>query len=162
LQKIYGCNFIDIDLFIEDETGKTVRALFKEGKEIFRAAETAALRSALGARRSAAPNAPRVAAAGGGLIDNADAMALLQSRAETTIVYLELSVASAWLRVKKSAEESGALPPFLDPNDPETSHRILHERRAAAYKQSADIIINAENKSAEEIAEEIWNAARCN
>ena len=63
----------------------------------------------------------------------------------------EISVKTAWSRIAASGE----LPAFLQTENPQESHRVLHERRAAAYRQIADVVIEAEEKTSDEIAMEI-------
>jgi shikimate kinase len=144
--------FTDLDECIEVRTGKSPRALFREGSGIFRKAEAEALASLL---QGGTENT--IIAAGGGLVDNGEALALLENHKKTT-VYLEVSAETAWERIRQAAE-TGGLPPFLDTPNPEETHRLLHTRRAEAYRAIADIIIKAENKNPGEIAAEIAQAA---
>jgi shikimate kinase len=162
LAAAWGAAFTDVDELVEKQTGKTPRTLFKEGPEIFRKAEAEALAEIL------AGGGMTVAAAGGGLIDNAEALSLLENRPRTSVrrtldralvrslcvVYLEVSAETAWGRIRKTAA-GGELPPFLNTANPEETHRDLHRRRAQGYKAMADIVINAEDKSPAEIAEKI-------
>jgi shikimate kinase len=143
-----GERFIDLDEMIEKRTGKTPRTLFKEGPEIFKAAETDALAEILRRREKL------VVAAGGGIIDNGEAMELLAKSRNIVIVCLDVSAATAWSRILKTAA-GGELPPFLQSADPRETHRQLHERRAGAYRAAAHIVINAEDKSPGAIAGEI-------
>ncbi|MDR2370579.1 MAG: shikimate kinase [Treponema sp.] len=155
--------FADLDEAIEARTGKSPRALFLEGSGIFRKAEAEALASLL---ERGTENA--IIAAGGGLADNGEALALLAKRKNpdpgsplsggaVTIVYLDVSAETAWERIRGAAE-TGGMPPFLDTPNPGEAHRLLHTRRAEAYRAIADIIINAENKGPGEIAAEIVRA----
>ncbi|MDR0539444.1 MAG: shikimate kinase [Spirochaetaceae bacterium] len=140
-----GCSFIDLDVEIESVSGRTARELYEEGVDIFRAAETAALRQAL----SAASGTVLVIAAGGGITDNTPAMALLkESRA--ALVFLRVSAKTAWERIR-----ARPLPPFLRTKNPEETHRLLHERRNANCKKAAAYTIEAEGKTPVQIAAEI-------
>jgi shikimate kinase len=145
---VWERRFIDLDELVEERTGKTPRTLFKEGPEIFRAAEANALAEIVRLRERL------VVAAGGGLIDNSAAMELLEKSRNIVMVCLEVSAATAWNRVLKTAA-GGALPPFLQSGNPQETHRQLHERRAGAYRAAARIVINAEGKSPGVIAGEI-------
>jgi shikimate kinase len=176
--------FIDLDELVEHQTGKSPRALYREGPHIFRRAETAALKILFnapenvrtpyqpgdGARGSLCDVKNRrlfIVAAGGGLIDNKDAIALLKNsvdvntkpiihnRAEIFIIYLDVSADTAWNRIMHSARQSGELPAFLQTADPMTTHRNLHIRRSQAYREIAHFIIHGENKPVECIAKEI-------
>ena len=147
-----GVRFIDLDDLVLEQSGKTPRELFIMGPEIFQKAEARALASLIQNADSL------IVAAGGGLIDNSEAMALLSlpeasSKAIIT-VYLDVSAETAWQRIANDAE-SGGFPPFLNTDNPRETHLVLHNRRAEAYKAIADIIIFAENKSPRDIAVEI-------
>jgi shikimate kinase len=101
-----------------------------------------------------------ILAAGGGIIDNEDALTLLKKYGTALIVYLEVLTETAWERIRAAAEKSGELPPFLNTNNPKETHRALHQRRAAAYKKLADITIYAEKKSPKDIAGKIYALIR--
>jgi shikimate kinase len=163
LAAAWGAAFIDSDELVETRTGKTPRLLFKEGPEIFRKAEAEALAEILQTEKLL------VVAAGGGLIDNAEALALLENRPRPSarrtlaqrpsarglfVVYLEVSAETAWRRILKAAA-GGELPPFLNTANPRETHRDLHGRRARGYKAMAGLVVNAEGKSPAEIAGEI-------
>ena len=147
LAALCSCDFIDIDELISRRTGKSPRQLFSESPAIFQKAEAEA--AALAGTDSA--EGQRVIAAGGGIIDNPDAVAALKKTG--VIAYLSISVGSAWERIANSAD--GELPPFLKTENPQETHRLLHERRAAAYLHLANIVIEAGGKTPEEIAVEI-------
>ena len=148
LQKNIGWEALDLDELVEKETGETPRVLLKEGTENFQKAEEKVLASLVKQSRL-------IIAAGGGLVDNSEAMTLLSSHSEIIIVYLEVAAATAWQRILNSAAIEGELPPFLNSENPQETHLALHERRARAYKLLAHLTIAAENKSPKEIAGEI-------
>jgi shikimate kinase len=144
--------FTDLDGYIEERTGKSPRTLYQEGCGRFRKAEAEALENLLA--ESGRAGEPRVIAAGGGLIDNPGALALLERAGAAALVYLEVSAETAWDRIAGAAETAG-LPPFLNTANPRKTHRTLHRRRAAAYRRRAAFSLPAEGKSPEEIAAEI-------
>jgi shikimate kinase len=158
------CLCIDLDELIETKTGKKPRALYTEGVEVFKKAETEALGFALGEALAGEKNT--VVAAGGGIIDNEDAVEYLSRLKKlknmekaVILIFLEVSANTAWNRIRVKAEASGELPPFLRTEKPEETHRLLHERRNFVYKRLAHLTIMAENKTAEEIAAgilQIW------
>jgi shikimate kinase len=148
--------FYDLDELIEKRTGQSPRNLFVTGPEVFRREEAAALAALLcaGGEKSSQEENPGVLAAGGGIIDNPAAMELLQNKSHITI-YLEVSAETAWRRIEK-----GEIPPFLQAENAEKSrekHRLLHERRAGAYREFAQIRIPAGEKSPPELAEAIYS-----
>ncbi|MDR1098974.1 MAG: shikimate kinase [Treponema sp.] len=151
--------FIDLDEYIEAQTGKSPRTLYREGPGVFRKAEAEALEHLLAPPEHRPPEnaaggrdgkTPRIIAAGGGLIDNPEALEQIKKSAAAT-VYLEVPVKTAWERIFRAAEKGG-LPPFLDTGNPRETHRALHEKRAAAYRAWARFTVNGEGKSPEEIA----------
>ncbi|GHU08910.1 shikimate kinase [Spirochaetia bacterium] len=158
------CPFFDLDTMIEQRSGNSPRELFLKGPEIFRLAEAetlAAWRLSLFETPPLLPSPTALIATGGGIIDNENAMAMLnsfrqaprQSPDQIILVYLEVQTETAWQRIMESAgHQFSKLPPFLQTEDPEAAHRVLHERRAAAYRAAADITIRADGKSAEENA----------
>jgi shikimate kinase len=141
--------YYDLDELVAGRTGKTPRALYREGEALFQKAEAEALAGLMG-------ESPvrRVIAGGGGLIDNAGALPFL-APGRIVPVYLALSPSEAWRRIRAA----GPLPPFLETASPERTHAILHERRAAAYLslvlRLGGWAVQAEKKAPKLIAREI-------
>jgi shikimate kinase len=146
--------FTDLDELVQARTGKSPRALFKEGPEVFRRAEAGALQSLLNMRHE--EGGFHIVAAGGGLVDNGAALDLLKKNGAVTLVYLDVSAETAWDRIRITAKKTGELPPFFNTANPQETHRLLHERRAAAYRKIAHIIIQADGKSPAAIGEELF------
>jgi shikimate kinase len=146
-----GAVFFDLDDEIGICSGRSARELYKLGKDVFQAAERDALESVLrkteGVHRA-------VVALGGGFTDNDAARELLEARGGR-VVFLAVSAETAWKRILAAAAESGEMPAFLRTEDPRQTHREIHERRAAACRNSASFALDAENKTALEIAMEI-------
>lgn len=149
LALLCSCSFIDLDELILQRTGKSPRQLFSEGAAVFQKAETEAM-EAVASAGTEAGQGRRIIAAGGGIIDNAAAVVVLK-KSGAAVVYLNISATAAWQRISAKGE----LPPFLKTENPQETHRSLHERRAAAYLQIANIVIEAEGKTSKEIAAEI-------
>ena len=159
LASLFSCDFIDIDELISQRTGKTPRQLFNEGQAVFQKAEAEALAALVDSGGSSVGSfsvengdgtKKRVIAAGGGIIDNSEALSILK-KSGAVMVYLDISAESAWDRISAAGE----LPPFLKTENPRETHRALHERPAAAYLQIADIVIETEGKPPQERAAEI-------
>jgi len=144
-----SCDFIDLDDMITQNTGKTPRELYAEGPEIFRKVEAEALAAIV--KSDKVKESRHVVAIGGGTIDNPDALTMFHDNC--LMVYLDVSAENAWGRIVNSS--NGALPPFLQTDNPEKTHRALHEKRAAAYWEMAKMIVDTEGKTPEEIAGEI-------
>jgi shikimate kinase len=154
LSALLSCRFIDLDDYIAEQSGKPPRALYLEGPEVFRKAEAGALTVLLNSE--AAKLSPlAVIASGGGIIDNPDALALLEENVAVLPVFLDVSAQTAWKRISREGE----LPPFLRTGEPQETHRLLHERRVAAYRQFAAMLIEADNKKPGKIAGEIQKKA---
>jgi shikimate kinase len=140
--------FVDLDELMKIQTGKTPGELLAEGHEVFQEAECSALLSAL---ESGTP----VVSTGGGFCDNDAALRLLAEKKNDGLcilkVYIEVSTATAWKRIKTKP-----LPLFLQTDNPEASHKDIHERRAAVYKNLADIVIDGEGIKSDEIAMRIF------
>ncbi|MDR1029887.1 MAG: shikimate kinase [Treponema sp.] len=145
LALFWESDFIDLDELIEQQTGSSPRTLYTQAPERLKEAETQALASLIKAQATR----PQIIAAGGGIIDNEEAMALF-NHSDMLIIYLEVSVETAWKRICQ-----GPLPPFLNTDNPQETHKTLHQRRAAAYKSIAHIIIPAEAQEPEHIVQDI-------
>ena len=146
LARIMSLDFLDLDEAVEMETRKSPRTLYKEGPEIFKKAESSALAHILSQKKGI------ILAAGGGLVDNQEALILLKDNPHVMLVYLEVSADTAWRRILSAGEE---LPPFLNTANPRETHSALHIRRAREYKTLARFCIDGENKEIEDLANEI-------
>jgi shikimate kinase len=155
LARLSGGEFADLDDLVEKKTGKTPRTLFSEGPEVFRKAEAEALASAVLNAQCIPAGECRIIAAGGGLVDNAEAARLLKHEPEIIVVCIEVSPETAWKRILDAVAAGGELPPFLNTGNPRQTHFEIHTRRAAEYRTSAHIIIDGETRSPQDIAAEI-------
>ncbi|MDR0403417.1 MAG: prolipoprotein diacylglyceryl transferase, partial [Treponema sp.] len=139
--------FCDLDTLIEEKTGESPAVLYGRGEEVFRSAEYETLKMFLEAGK-AGSGFPAVLAAGGGVIDNRKAAALLSGK--YTKICFEAAAETAWQRIA-----AGPLPAFLPPENPEAAHRLIHERRTKSYRAFAGLRIPVEGKTPETIAAEI-------
>jgi shikimate kinase len=145
LARLYGGRCLDLDELLTVQTGETPRQLYLQSPTLLHTAESAALATALAVKTERL----LVIAAGGGIIDNPAACLHLQA-ADLILVCLAISAQAAWRRIS-----AGPLPPFLQTDNPQESHRILHERRTNQYRLLAHLVIAAERKSPDQIAHEI-------
>ncbi len=142
--------FADTDKVVEEHEGLSVPELFaQKGEEYFRNAESRALLTV--SRRSRI-----VVACGGGtpcLPENIEIM-----RSTGVIVYLKLPVDALVSRLKKSRS---VRPLLLDSKEAELATRVqtLLAPRAKWYEM-ADLIIDADNESTEEITYRIASLVR--
>lgn len=146
--------FIDVDHLIEANFAKennlqkdpklTTRQIYQQqGETVFRQLEYKAI-----TQLTATENA--LIATGGGSVMNPDSAKILQEIG--TIIYLYASKEFLSARNKLHAT-----PAFLDDKDPEKSFSKLYETRQDIYKRVANYKISIENKSGDEIAQEIMN-----
>jgi shikimate kinase len=147
LAQLCRCDWTDLDAALEARSGKTARALYREGLERFKKAEAETLAALLADERLT------IIATGGGIIDNNEAVAALRN-ADAALVYLALPAHRAWERISSTPE----LPPFLNTETPEETHRALHERRSRAYEALCPYRFAVDHKSLDAICQEIKDA----
>lgn len=134
-----GVPFVDLDHEIESATGRSVRQLFTEGEEEFRAAESAAVAKVAGAQA--------VVACGGGVVldtSNVDRM-----RSNGTVVWLDAPVDVLTARVGEAGDR-----PMLDGDAP-SRLGSLAAARIELYRKAADLRIDASGEDPDAIAEAV-------
>ncbi len=138
-----GCaDQVDLDRVIEQRRGVSVQQFFDEqGEASFRAAETEALADAL-----AGP--PAVIATGGGVVLSATNRELLATGA--FVVWLRASPRHLAERLAATTE----LRPLLGA-DPQTALERLAVEREALYSQLADMTLDVEGASPEQLVDEV-------
>lgn len=136
-----GFCLIDVDAEIVKSRGMAVADIFRlSGEESFRDAESHVIRE-VAARRNA------VISTGGGAVlrpENVDAL-----RSSGIIVCLTASPETIYERTSRTTDR-----PLLQVDDPLRRIRQLLEQRRPFY-ETADIVIDTENKTPADVAEEI-------
>ena len=136
-----GYIYIDADMLIEERAGRTITEIFSEkGEEYFRDLETETL-------KSLSDKEKQVIATGGGAVMSEENRNLMESGGVT--VYLKAPAHVIWDRVKDSKSR-----PLLQVEDPFGTIEKLLEKRIPAYER-ADLTVDTESLSAEEVASEI-------
>jgi len=134
-----GMELVDTDLLVEARAGRAIAEIFEaDGEEAFRALESDAVQEA-----ASAPG--RVIACGGGAV-----LRLVNQRAlreAGDVVYLRASPHA--LRGRLDGDDGR---PLL--RDPGAFDRLLAER-APAYEAAADVIVDTDERTPDEIAHEI-------
>ena len=149
-----GVRFYDTDRVIEERSGKTPRELYDEGgPELMMERETEAANHL--AKECERTGEPCVIATGGGLADNAAAIRTLKKAG--VLVYLDTPFNLLFARVMESAQRDDRLPRFLQGGDPETLFRELFHRRSETYATMADIRVQADTRSPDELVREIMD-----
>ena len=135
-------DFHDTDAKIEESTGVTIDWIFDiEGESGFRKRETSILKEVVALNSI-------VLATGGGIIIAEENRELLASRG--TVFYLHTPLNTQMERTAKDKDR-----PLLKDKDPEKVLLDLQKTRQAMYEEVADHIIDTENKSGSEVANEI-------
>ena len=137
-----GQRYVDLDREIEEEAGKSVKEIFEEeGESGFRERERKALLREL-------ERGGGVISCGGGVVlrdDNLEAL-----RDKSRIFYLRISPQKAVERLAGVEDR-----PLLQGGEVRERVSALMEERAERYLEAAHEVIEADEMSAEEIAEEI-------
>ena len=135
-------DFHDTDANIEDSTGVTIDWIFDiEGEEGFRKRETSTLKEMVALNSI-------VLATGGGIVIEEENRELLASRG--TVFYLHTPIS---IQVERTARDTDR--PLLKDKDPEKVLASLQKSRQSLYEEVADHIIDTEDKSGSQVANEI-------
>jgi shikimate kinase len=135
-------DFYDTDATIEEKTGVSIDWIFDiEGEQGFRKRETLVLKDLVASNSI-------VLATGGGIIIESENRELLASRG--TVFYLHTPLETQINRTSKDKDR-----PLLKGQDPAKVLAELQESRQAFYEEVADHIINTENKSGSDVANDI-------
>jgi len=121
-----GVFFADLDDLIlrENDQYDTIRELFRDlGADGFKEKEFNSLKRFLLVNR----NNSFVLSLGGGTIENAGALELLQN--DVTTYFLDARCDDLYKRIVK-----GGIPPFLEGDDPYRNFKEMYERRTKLYK----------------------------
>jgi len=134
-------DFLDTDDLIQTRAGRTIADIFaKDGEPAFRTLERQVVEE-LSTRKQT------VISTGGGLPTNPENLARLKTFA--LVVCLWSSPEKIWERVRNQSHR-----PLLHDPDPQKKIRGLLAVRAPFYRQ-ADVLINTDQRSAREVAQQI-------
>ena len=142
LAKVLALDFIDTDLLIEEREGKAITDIFVvDGEPHFRAVELETLKHVLTLNDV-------VISLGGGAPISDQAQQLINS-SESTVVFLDVSLATAAPRVGFNRDR-----PLLLGN-PRGQWQALSDKRRPIYEALADVSIKVDDMSVEAITSEI-------
>ncbi len=143
-------SFIDVDTLIEKEYADTMgelltcRQIFAhQGVPFFRELEKRVISSL--AQKS---HQDAIISIGGGAMENPENVKVLKSIG--LVVYLKVNLKELFKRINRKG-----LPAYLDPADPLGSFEKLAQKRIPIYSNAADIEIEADSLTPEEIATKI-------
>jgi shikimate kinase len=141
LAKKLRLEFSDLDELIEADCGETISSIFSEhGEDFFRDLESKKL-------QSVSKNSGQIVATGGGVVLRQVNWEVMKEGGIT--VYLKASPDVLWSRIKNDASR-----PLLQVEKPSEKINELLSMRMPLYEK-ADLIIDTENKSPENIADYI-------
>ena len=133
-----GLSFRDTDHLIEEQEGKTVSQIFlDQGEDVFRAIEKKVLRDELLTDGT-------VLSLGGGAPISIDAQSALRA-ISSYIIFLDISLSTVVPRIGFNRDRPLLL------NNPRGQWQTLMEARRPIYEALADVTINVDDKSEEEI-----------
>lgn len=135
----------DTDKLIEKRVGRSISDIFKEeGEAAFRQMETKCLQELMTLKDE------RIISTGGGLPMKIENHELLKRLG--TVVYLRISPGGVWERLKNDTTR-----PLLQCDDPMAKIEELLAKRAPVYEQAADVILDVDGKTMEEVLAELEN-----
>lgn len=148
LSEKLGFKFIDLDTWIEEHEGRSVRRIFTENGEAgFRRIETTALGEVI------EEEGDMVLALGGGTLTSATAANMVHER--TKCVYLKAGIDTLVFNLTNWPGDR----PMLDGNpDSETLRRRIGElmsQRESTYRRTAHIILDIDGKDYDTVSDEI-------
>lgn len=142
LAKVLALDFIDTDQLIEEREGKAITDIFVvDGEPHFRAVELETLKHVLTLNDV-------VISLGGGAPISDQAQQLINS-SESTVIFLDVSLATAAPRVGFNRDR-----PLLLGN-PRAQWQALSDKRRPIYESLADVSIKVDDMSVEAITSEI-------
>lgn len=138
---------IDTDKEIEREEQRSIAEIFaREGEAYFRDRETMCLQKLLRTVKE------QIISVGGGLPLREENRKLLRELGQ--VFYLQASAETIYERVRNDTTR-----PLLQGDDPQGKIRIMLAERDGYYRDAADVVINVDGKSFEQILDEIEKAA---
>ena len=151
---------IDLDERIEQAAGKTIREIFADGGEAsFRDWETQCLRTVAEQPPPASPSRCPVVSLGGGAILREQNRQLIAHSG--VCVWLTARPETIARRIGGDATTAQRRPALTDLSPTEEIAAVLRQRETL-YRQAADFAIDTEDKSPQQIAQEVldWLAQR--
>lgn len=149
-----GWRFVDLDEEIAGSSGRSIPELFAdEGEAAFRRLEATCLARSLGDEEGA----PAVVAAGGGVVGEAANRSLLREAA--TVVWLRAEPATLAGRVG----DGEGRPLLAGAGGEEGRRQVLAgvaAARAPAYAEVADVVVDVDGLSADEVADRVLEVVR--
>ncbi|MEM2576308.1 MAG: shikimate kinase [Sulfolobales archaeon] len=148
LARKLGLSFVDLDKVIENKLNMKINDVFsKLGEDYFRNVESEVIKEIISDVNNA------VIACGGGIVlreDNIEAL-----RKHSVVIYLRISADEAYRRLKHCNNR-----PLLKAGDRKTVINNLLMIRDPLYLKAADIVIDVDRKTPNEVVDRIINRLR--
>jgi shikimate kinase len=145
LSKLLNMREIDMDQYIEEKEGQTIKEMFeKEGEEYFRDRETQAIYD-LKEQKGI------IISCGGGAVLRPENVKVMKQQGK--IILLTATPETILERVKNNTHR-----PILNGNMNVEFIQALMDKRADKYKMAADITIRTDHKTVKEICNELIEA----
>ena len=142
LAETLGYGFLDTDALVEKHAGKKITEIFAEqGQPAFRALESQVIASLENTKGMV------IATGGGAILDPQNVHVF---RGLGLIVYLKASPRELYQRVKNDSTR-----PLLKVEDPKAEIARIVAEREPKYRDCADVIINTEDLSIEEVNDKL-------
>lgn len=136
-------DFIDLDVFIEEKSGRSISDIFTEqGEPAFREIEKAALLEACKKQRT-------VIACGGGVVLKQENIDTLNKSA--LVVYLWAEISTLLERISKNKGTR----PLLEVEDPATAINDMLKARITLYEKAADITVDTTGLTTNSVVRQI-------
>jgi len=143
-------SFYDTDDLIEKSAGRPISEIVeKDGWENFREIEKTVVRAASGLNNA-------VIATGGGVVSNEDNIMNLKKNGY--VIWLEGDVEILMKRMEKDMN-AGNHRPSLTGIDPRSETRKVLESRIPMYRRAADLVVNTDTLSPDDVAVMVMKAA---
>ncbi|UYP46458.1 Shikimate kinase [Candidatus Lokiarchaeum ossiferum] len=139
----FNLKFVEIDAVIEKKAKRTIPEIFHEGEEIFRKYESEVIIESTSLSNTC------ISCGGGAILDKINREYLSKS---SIIILLEATPSTIFQRIK---EEGIKKRPLLNKEDPIKEITNLLISRQELYHEVADIIISTDDKTLEQIINEI-------
>ncbi len=152
LARALGAQWMDSDVMIVDRAKMSIKEIFdKLGEQAFRDLETQVIEQ-IASQSSPEGTVSQVVSLGGGAILRPENRRLL--RASGRCVWLSGSPDSLWRRISSDGASASSRPNLTDHDGYKEVEEVLAVR-APIYQELADFTVNTDNRSPDDIVEEI-------
>lgn len=146
-----GWDWVDADACVEERANRTISEIFAaEGEQGFRDRESALINELTARDRIV------IAAGGGAVLKSENRLAIRQSG---FVVWLVASPQVIHQRITSDPASAHRRPPLTHFDAIEEIHRLLVQREPL-YRECADLVVDSEHQSPEQVAQQIFDDVR--